>query len=169
MDMRADVHSVGRGRFLKGCSSILIALMDSLDLANRSVGLLGESDSVIRYYAVKALTSEKVSSQLAAAAAADASGRKRILDALILTATKENQPVVLGLLDEAVVRPVQRADDDDPGFGRETVLPFLFYRDGIRGLTFLPNVPPHELDALFDGDAAGLRAADRGPGREGES
>lgn len=54
------------------------------------------------------------------------------------------------LLDEAVVRPLQRADDDDPGFGRETVLPFLFYRDGIRGLTFLPNVQAHDLDALFD-------------------
>ena len=84
--------------------SILIAQMDTLDLAKLSVGLLGEPDTVIRYYAVKALTSEKVSTQLAASATADAAGRKQILDALIQTASKENQPVILGLLARYAVR-----------------------------------------------------------------
>lgn len=84
--------------------SILIAQMDILDLAKLSVGLLGEPDTVIRYYAVKALTSENVNTQLSAAAAADASGRKLILDALIKMASKEDQPVILGLLARYAVR-----------------------------------------------------------------
>ncbi len=78
--------------------TILIAQMETLDLAKLSVGLLGEPDMVIRYYAVKALTCEKVSSQLAAAATADAAVRKQILDVLTQTASKENQPVILGML-----------------------------------------------------------------------
>lgn len=77
---------------------ILIAQMDTLELAKLSMGLLGEKDTVIRYWAVKALTSEKISSQLAAAAVADASVRKQILDALTRTASQEDQPVILGLL-----------------------------------------------------------------------
>jgi hypothetical protein len=84
--------------------SILIAQMDTLDMAKMSVGLLGEPDTVIRYYAVKALTSEKVSTQLAASATADASSRKQILDALLQTASKEDQPVILGLLARYAVR-----------------------------------------------------------------
>ena len=58
-------------------------------------------------------------------------------------------PSEIFLLDEPVVRPAQRLDGDDE-VGKETILPFLFYRDGIRGLTFLPGVPPRDLDALFD-------------------
>jgi len=59
-------------------------------------------------------------------------------------------PSEIFLLDEAVVRPSQRTDDEDTGLGKEAILPFLFYRDGIRGLTFLPGLPPRDLDALFD-------------------
>ena len=58
-------------------------------------------------------------------------------------------PSEIFLLDEPVVRPAQRLDGED-GVGKETMLPFLFYRDGIRGLTFLPGLPPRDLDALFD-------------------
>jgi HEAT repeat protein len=58
-------------------------------------------------------------------------------------------PSEIFLLDEAVVRPAQRIDGDD-AVGKETMLPFLFYRDGIRGLTFLPGIPPRDLAALFD-------------------
>jgi len=58
-------------------------------------------------------------------------------------------PSEIFLLDEAVVRPAQRLDGEE-GVGKETILPFLFYRDGIRGLTFLPGIPPHDLAALFD-------------------
>jgi HEAT repeat protein len=58
-------------------------------------------------------------------------------------------PTEIFLLDEAVVRPAQRLDGEE-GVGKEAMLPFLFYRDGIRGLTFLPGIPPHDLAALFD-------------------
>lgn len=58
-------------------------------------------------------------------------------------------PSEIFLLDEAVVRPAQRLDGDD-SVGKETMLPFLFYRDGIRGLTFLPGIPARDLAALFD-------------------
>lgn len=58
-------------------------------------------------------------------------------------------PGEIWLLDEAVVRPAT-ATDDDAGTAKDSMLPFLFYRDGIRGLTFLPEVPRHDLDALFD-------------------
>ncbi|HKQ59115.1 MAG TPA: HEAT repeat domain-containing protein [Candidatus Eisenbacteria bacterium] len=54
------------------------------------------------------------------------------------------------LLDEAVVRPAQQTDGDDAPTGKESMLPFLFYRDGIRGLSFLPALPARDLDALFD-------------------
>lgn len=59
-------------------------------------------------------------------------------------------PGEIFLLDEAVVRPSQRTDDEDTGLGKEAMLPFLFYRDGIRGLAFLPGLPARDLDALFD-------------------
>src|SRR5512145_3017932 len=58
-------------------------------------------------------------------------------------------PSEIFLLDEAVVRPAQRLEGDE-GVGKETMLPFLFYRDGIRGLTFLPGIPARDLAALFD-------------------
>ena len=59
-------------------------------------------------------------------------------------------PSEIFLLDEAVVRPAQRLDGEDGSPGKEAMLPFLFYRDGIRGLTFLPGTPARDLDALFD-------------------
>ena len=60
-------------------------------------------------------------------------------------------PSEIFLLDEAVVRPTQRTDEEEEtGIGKEAMLPFLFYRDGIRGLAFLPGLPARDLDALFD-------------------
>jgi hypothetical protein len=59
-------------------------------------------------------------------------------------------PAEIWLLDEAVVRPVPRTEGDDPTIGKEAILPFLFYRDGIRGLTILPTINQRDLDALFD-------------------
>jgi hypothetical protein len=59
-------------------------------------------------------------------------------------------PSEIFLLDEAVVRPAQRVDSEEGAVGKEAMLPFLFYRDGIRGLTFLPGVPARDLEALFD-------------------
>ncbi len=58
-------------------------------------------------------------------------------------------PSEIFLLDEAVVRPSQRSDGEDGG-GRESMLPFLIYRDGIRGITFLPGIPARDLEAFFD-------------------
>jgi hypothetical protein len=59
-------------------------------------------------------------------------------------------PSEIFLLDEAVVRPAQRIDSEEGAVGKEAMLPFLFYRDGIRGLTFLPGIPARDLEALFD-------------------
>lgn len=58
-------------------------------------------------------------------------------------------PTEIFLLDEAVVRPAQRLEGEE-GVGKEAMLPFLIYRDGIRGLSFLPGLPARDLDALFD-------------------
>ncbi|MBI1796040.1 MAG: HEAT repeat domain-containing protein [Candidatus Eisenbacteria bacterium] len=59
-------------------------------------------------------------------------------------------PGEIWLLDEAVVRPPSRTDGEDAVVGKESMLPFLFYRDGIRGLAILPQVTRNDLDALFD-------------------
>jgi hypothetical protein len=54
------------------------------------------------------------------------------------------------LLDEAVVFPTKAREDEISAGGQEQALPFLFYRDGIRGITFLPGLPRRDMDALFD-------------------
>jgi hypothetical protein len=59
-------------------------------------------------------------------------------------------PSEIFLLDEAVVRPAQRTEGEETLTGKEAILPFLFYRDGIRGLAFLTGIPRRDLDALFD-------------------
>src|SRR5262245_7528148 len=59
-------------------------------------------------------------------------------------------PSEIFLLDEAVVRPAQHTDGEESVTGKEAMLPFLFYRDGVRGLSFLPHLPIRDLDALFD-------------------
>ncbi len=84
--------------------SILIAQLDTLDLARLCLGLLDEADTVIRYYAVKALTSDKVNTQLASAVDADPSVRKQLVDALIRAASKENQPLILSQLARNAVK-----------------------------------------------------------------
>lgn len=58
-------------------------------------------------------------------------------------------PSEIFLLDEAVVRPAQRLEGEE-GVGKEAMLPFLIYRDGIRGISFLPGLPARDLDVLFD-------------------
>ena len=52
--------------------------------------------------------------------------------------------------DEAIVKP-------EPREGREHApptlleqLPFLFFRDGVRQMTFMPGITPHDVDALVD-------------------
>jgi hypothetical protein len=59
-------------------------------------------------------------------------------------------PFEIFLVDEAVVRARIAKADEDYTAGPEEKLPFLFYRDGIRTLTVLPDVSTHDFDALFD-------------------
>jgi len=68
-------------------------------------------------------------------------------------------PTELFLRDEPVVHPSARIDDPHYLPGQEESLPFVFYRDGIRGLTFLPGVPRSDFDAFF----TSLAAATAGP------
>jgi hypothetical protein len=65
--------------------------------------------------------------------------------------------ILLG--DEAVVRPKAKADPDDAMGSGEEQLPFVFFRDGIRGLRIPLATPRAELEALFDA----LRAVGSGP------
>lgn len=59
-------------------------------------------------------------------------------------------PVELFLREEAVVRPSGRSELDDIPPGKEEMLPYVFYRDGIRALTLFPPLPRHDFDALYD-------------------
>ena len=58
-------------------------------------------------------------------------------------------PTEIWLADEAIIHPVHRSDPDAVP-EKEELLPFAFYRDGIRGLTFLSDIPQREFDVLFD-------------------
>lgn len=61
--------------------------------------------------------------------------------------------------DEIVVRgALRKPGEEDKIGGPEEKLPFLFYGDGIRGITFGPRLSRREFDALFDA----LVAAGRG-------
>lgn len=59
-------------------------------------------------------------------------------------------PFEIFLVDEPVVRSSQLTADPDAPPAPEEKLPFLFYRDGIRTLALMPDVPAHEFQALFD-------------------
>jgi hypothetical protein len=67
-------------------------------------------------------------------------------------------PIEIWLVDEAVVHPSADPDIDALSAKAER-LPFIFYRDGIRGLTFVPEISAADFEAFFDA----LVAADRGP------
>ena len=55
------------------------------------------------------------------------------------------------LSDEVVVRgSLRKPGQDDVVGSPEEKLPFLFYSDGIRGLTLLPTLTRREFDALFN-------------------
>jgi HEAT repeat protein len=59
-------------------------------------------------------------------------------------------PFEIFLIDEAVVRARIVKADEDYIAGPEEKLPFLFYRDGIRGLSISPDVSRHDFESLFD-------------------
>ena len=53
--------------------------------------------------------------------------------------------------DEVAVRPKSRSSREESAHSSgEEQLPFLFYRDGIRGMRFPLGVPREQLEALFD-------------------
>src|SRR5437867_1479087 len=58
-------------------------------------------------------------------------------------------PIEIWLVDEPVVHPTVRTENP-PFPGKEEELPFLFYRDGMRSLTFLPENSAHDFSAFFD-------------------
>ena len=58
-------------------------------------------------------------------------------------------PYEIFLLDEPVVRPTPAKPHVDVIPQPEEKLPFLFYRDGIRGITIAPDVPLSDFEALF--------------------
>lgn len=58
-------------------------------------------------------------------------------------------PLEIWLRDEAVVRPPAAGSIESQG-GLERRLPFLFYRDGIRDLTFTPQATREDVGALLD-------------------
>ena len=59
-------------------------------------------------------------------------------------------PAEIFLAGEAVVHPTIAKPGEEVIPGKEEQLPFYFYRDGIRGLTFFPGIPEVEFDAFFD-------------------
>ena len=58
-------------------------------------------------------------------------------------------PHEMWLADEAILHPIAKSDPDAPP-EKEELVPFTFYRDGIRTLTFLEDIPSRDFDALFD-------------------
>jgi hypothetical protein len=59
-------------------------------------------------------------------------------------------PNELWLQDEPIIHPTVKNDPDAVPEKFEQ-LPFVFYRDGIRKLTFLPDIPAQDFQAFFDG------------------
>ena len=68
-------------------------------------------------------------------------------------------PTEIWLVDEPIVHPPLNSDAADPLSAKADRLSFVFYRDGLRGLAFQPDVPVSEFDAFFHA----MVAADRGP------
>jgi len=58
-------------------------------------------------------------------------------------------PNEIWLADEAIIHPVAR-NDPDAMPEKEELLPFTFYRDGIRTLSFLTDIPARDFDTFFD-------------------
>lgn len=62
-------------------------------------------------------------------------------------------PIEIWLVDEPIVRPSGHAIDELPT--KEELLPFVFYRDGIRAINFSPGVQQRDFDAFFEAMLAG--------------
>ena len=67
-------------------------------------------------------------------------------------------PMEIWLVDEPIVRPSGHAIDELPT--KEELLPFVFYRDGIRAMTVQPQVSERDFESFFEamlsGGAGGL-------------
>lgn len=67
-------------------------------------------------------------------------------------------PTEIWLLDEPIIHPSTKTDRDALPEKAEQ-LPFVFYRDGIRHITLLPEAAARDFDSLFDA----LQAVGSGP------
>src|SRR5690242_18281113 len=52
--------------------------------------------------------------------------------------------------DVAIVQPLPREGHEHAPPTLLEQLPFLLFRDGVRRITFLPGIAPHDVDALVD-------------------
>ena len=68
-------------------------------------------------------------------------------------------PTEIWLVDEPIVHQPLNPENVDPLSAKADRLPFIFYRDGLRGLAFKPDIPAAEFDAFFHA----MVSADRGP------
>ncbi len=68
-------------------------------------------------------------------------------------------PIEIWLVDEPIVHPPHFSETVDPLTAKADRLSFVFYRDGLRGLVFQPEIPAPEFDSFFHA----MVAADRGP------
>lgn len=75
---------------------ILVAELQSTELADFALDRLENDNSLVRYWAVKALTDPKVVSQLAAGSNSELADR--IIQQFYKLAQKENQPVILNII-----------------------------------------------------------------------
>jgi hypothetical protein len=64
-------------------------------------------------------------------------------------------PTEIRLGDQPVVRPAPATAGEEPRTGLLERLPFFLYRDGVRGITFLPGIPPRDVEAFVDALALG--------------
>ena len=60
-------------------------------------------------------------------------------------------PSEIWLVDEPIVHPPLNADLQDPLSAKADRLPYIFYRDGVRGVVFQPAVPVSEFRSVLPG------------------
>jgi hypothetical protein len=83
--------------------SIVIAQFDSLDMVDLALSLLLEGDAAARYWAMKALTGDRTSTQITAQVG-DSPLRKKIIETLNKRIPNEDQPVIHVMMAQFALR-----------------------------------------------------------------